>query len=108
MKVEVKKVYNVEKCSQCPYMSEYIYKSVLFDESNFERYCDHPDLSRLSMFALNESHTGKLIETGTDESQKCDIIPEWCPEKKKQEQEIPCPMTFGSAWDLDSLITFTL
>jgi hypothetical protein len=101
MKVEVKKVYNVEKCSQCPHLGEYIDTSVCedsFDEPNYEWYCDHPEMPRI-LSGYREGH-GRLIDVGMSKFQKCDIIPDWCPEQKKE--ETPRSMTFGSAWELDS------
>ena len=94
MKVEVKKVYNVENCSQCPHMRTYTDYSVCedtFDEPNVEWYCSKEG-------HIGRRGLGKLIDIGLSSFQKCDIIPDWCPEKKGEEK--PRPMTFGSAWEL--------
>ena len=79
MKVEVKKVFDVKSCNDCPYMKTYVDASVCydtFDEPNYEWYCS------------KEGHwgrrgLGKLIGIGLSSFRKCDIIPVWCPCKNK-------------------------
>lgn len=99
MKVEIKRIYKVNQCSQCPHMRTYIDSSVCedcFDEPNYEWYCNHNDIDK-NTNGYKKGY-GKLIDVGMSQFQKCDIIPDWCPEKKEEEK--PKPTTFGSAWEL--------
>lgn len=65
--------------SNAPHMKTYIDYSVCedtFDEPNLEWYCSKEGY-------LGDRGLGKLIDIGLSSFQKCDIIPKWCPEKKK-------------------------
>jgi len=87
MEIVVSKVYNVKCCNDCPHMKVYVDYSVCedtFDEPNLEWYCSKEG-------HLGRRGLGKLIDIGLSSFQKCDIIPDWCPEKKEQEK----PFTFG-------------
>lgn len=78
MEITVIKKYNVNCCSECPYMRTYVDHSVCydsFDEPNFEWYCSKEG-------HLGRRGLGKLIDIGLSSFSKCDIIPDWCPEKE--------------------------
>lgn len=79
MEIVVNKVYDVKCCNDCPHMQTYNDYSVCedtFDEPNVEWYCSKEG-------HLGRRGLGKLIDIGYSTFQKCDIIPDWCPEKKK-------------------------
>ena len=102
MEVKITKVYNVNCCNDCPHK---LSRESTFDSEIYIPYCSCKIFKK-----VDEKDWDKFTFIGNNWYRKLekrhDIIPEWCPEKKKQEN--PHPMTFGSAWDLDSLITFTL
>lgn len=78
MAITIIKTYNVNCCSECPYMKTHVDYSVCedsFDEPNFEWYCSKEE-------HLGRRGLGKLIDIGLSRFSKCDIIPDWCPEKE--------------------------
>lgn len=74
MEIVVSKVYDVKCCNDCPHMKVYVDHSV--DKPIFVWYCSKEG-------NLEKRGLGRLIDIGLSSFQKCNIIPDWCTEKKK-------------------------
>ncbi len=86
MKVEIKKIFEVNVCNDCPHFKEVEDTSVCFDsfdEPNYDWYCTNKDANNkgTSLENLNVKG-GVLIGCSYHRNGVC-RIPDWCPCKNK-------------------------
>ena len=83
MEVKITKVYNVNCCNDCPYK--------LSHESTFDSEIYIPYCSCKIFKKVDEKDWDKFTFVGNNWYRKLekrhDIIPEWCPEKKKNKNK---------------------
>lgn len=87
MLVEVKKIFQVKKCNDCPYFKEVEDTSCCFDsfdEPNYDWYCanKNADNNGSGLENYNNEH-GQALGGAYHRNVECNI-PDWCPCKNNQ------------------------